>query len=86
MSDRSLEDAPVGVDRVLDYGARERREVKMDLFAREFLLPRPVLRELHVNEGLTSDAIAMRFGAPLAVVQQQLLDALLLPAAEEPNP
>lgn len=84
--DRSMEDAPVGVDRVLDYGARERREVKMDLFAREFLLPRPVLRELHVNEGLTSDAIAMRFGAPLAVVQQQLLDALLLPPAEEPQP
>lgn len=81
--DRSMEDAPVGVDRVLDYGARERREVKMDLFAREFLLPRPVLRELHVNEGLTSDAIAMRFGAPLVVVQQQLLDALLLPPAEE---
>lgn len=84
--DRSMEDAPVGVDRVLDYGARERREVKMDLFAREFLLPRPVLRELHVNEGLTSDEIAMRFGAPLAVVQQQLLDALLLPPAEELHP
>ncbi len=84
--DRSMEDAPVGVDRVLDYGARERREVKMDLFAREFLLPRSVLRELHVNEGLTSDAIAMRFGAPLAVVQQQLLDALLLPPAEEQHP
>lgn len=84
--DRSMEDAPVGVDRVLDYGVRERREVKMDLFAREFLLPRPVLRELHINEGLTSDAIAMRFGAPLAVVQQQLLDALLLPPAKEPHP
>lgn len=84
--DRSMEDTPVGVDRVLDYGARERREVKMDLFAREFLLPRPVLRELHVSEGLISDAIAMRFGAPLAVVQQQLLDALLLPPAEEPHP
>jgi superfamily I DNA/RNA helicase/Zn-dependent peptidase ImmA (M78 family) len=84
--DRSMEDAPVGVDRVLDYGARERREVKMDLFAREFLLPRPVLRELHVDEGLTSDAIAMRFGAPLPVVQQQLLDALLLPPTEEPHP
>lgn len=83
--DRSLEDAPVGVDRVLDYGARERREVKMDLFAREFLLPRSVLRELHVSEGLTSDAIAMRFGAPLAVVQQQLLDSLLLPPVEEPH-
>lgn len=84
--DRSMEDAPVGVDRVLDYGARERREVKMDLFAREYLLPRPVLRELHVHEGLSSLMIATRFGAPLAVVQQQLLDALLLPPAEEPHP
>lgn len=84
--DRSMEDAPVGVDRVLDYGARERREVKMDLFAREYLLPRPVLRELHVNEGLSSLMIATRFGAPLAVVQQQLLDALLLPPADERHP
>lgn len=81
--DRSMEDAPVGVDRVLDYGARERREVKMDLFAREYLLPRPVLRELHVSEGLSSPMIATRFGAPIAVVQQQLLDALLLPADEQ---
>lgn len=85
-ADRSMEDAPVGVDRVLDYGARERREVKMDLFAREFLLPRPVLRELHINEGLTSAMIATRFGAPLAVVQQQLLDALLLPPADGQYP
>lgn len=84
--DRSLEDAPVGVDRVLDYGARERREVKMDLFAREFLLPRSVLRDLHINDGLGSDAIATRFGAPLAVVQQQLLDALLLPPVGELHP
>ena len=30
----------------------------MDLFAREYLLPRPVLREFHVNEGLTSAMIA----------------------------
>jgi Zn-dependent peptidase ImmA (M78 family) len=55
--DRPMEEAPVGVDRVLDYGARERREVKMDLFAREFLLPRHVLRELHINEGLTSVSV-----------------------------
>ncbi|KGC10177.1 hypothetical protein DM48_6806 [Burkholderia gladioli] len=84
--DRSLEDALVGVDRVLDYGARERREVKMDLFAREFLLPRSMLRDLHINDGLGSNAIATRFGAPLAVVQQQLLDALLLPPVGEPHP
>ncbi|ASK98194.1 UvrD-helicase domain-containing protein [Xanthomonas campestris pv. merremiae] len=84
--ERSMEDAPVGIDRVLDYGSRERREIKMDLFAREFLLPRSVLRGLHITEGLTSDAIAKRFGAPLAVVQQQLLDALLVPPAEELQP
>lgn len=80
--DRSVEDAPVGIEKVLDYGARERREIRMDLFAREFLLPRSVMRRLHVNEGFASASIAERFGAPLPVVQQQLLDALLLPIME----
>jgi Zn-dependent peptidase ImmA (M78 family) len=51
----------------------------MDLFAREFLLPRSVVRKLHVEEGLTVSQIAERFGAPFKVVAQQLLDALLLP-------
>lgn len=78
-SDRSAEDAPVGVERVLDYGARERREVRMDLFARELLLPRSVVRHHHVDGGSSSVDIAKRLGAPLQVVQQQLLDALLLP-------
>ena len=36
---RPAEAAPVGLDRVVDYGRRQRREVQMDLFAREFLLP-----------------------------------------------
>lgn len=79
--DRSMEDAPVGIERVLDYGVRERREVRMDLFAREYLLPRSILRQLHLNEALSSADIAARFAAPLPVVRQQLLDALLLPAA-----
>lgn len=77
--DRSVEDTPVGIEKVLDYGARERREVRMDLFARELLLPRSLVRHLHVSDGLSSTDIATRFGAPLPVVQQQLLDALLLP-------
>lgn len=51
--DRSMEDAPVSIERVLDYGARERREVRMDLFAREYLIPRFVLRQLHLNEALS---------------------------------
>lgn len=82
--DRSAEDAPVGVERVLDYGARERREVRMDLFARELLLPRSVVRHHHIDSNCSSADIATRLGAPLQVVQQQLLDALLLPPSEPP--
>jgi superfamily I DNA/RNA helicase len=51
----------------------------MDLFAREFLLPRPLMRRLHVDEGLSASQIAAHMSAPLAVVSQQLLDGLLLP-------
>ena len=78
--DRSVEDAPVGIEKVLDYGARERREIRMDLFARELLLPRSMVRHLHVIDGISSGDIAKRLGAPPQVVQQQLLDVLLLPA------
>jgi Zn-dependent peptidase ImmA (M78 family) len=79
---RAAEPSPTGVDRVVDYGRRERREVQMDLFAREFLLPRPVVRRLHVEDGMTASAIAAKLGAPFDVVAQQLMDALLLPAIE----
>ncbi|MHB0958780.1 MAG: UvrD-helicase domain-containing protein [Pirellulaceae bacterium] len=76
---RTAEAAPVGVDRVVDYSRRQRQEVQMDLFARELLLPRSLMRRLHVEEGLTASAIAARYKAPHAVVAQQLFDALLLP-------
>jgi superfamily I DNA/RNA helicase len=76
---RSSEPSPVGMDRVVDYGRRQRREVQMDLFAREFLLPRHVASRLHLEENMTASAIADRLGAPFEVVAQQLLDALLLP-------
>jgi superfamily I DNA/RNA helicase len=76
---RAAEPSPVGMDRVVDYGRRQRREVQMDLFARELLLPRDVVRALHVEDGLTATAIAEKLGAPFDVVAQQLLDALLLP-------
>ncbi|MBI1256531.1 MAG: AAA family ATPase [Chloroflexi bacterium] len=77
---RVSEPSPVGLDRVVDYGPRQRREVQMDLFAREFLLPRDVVRRLHLEEGLTASDIAARIGAPYDFVAQQMLDALLLPA------
>lgn len=86
---RSSEPSPVGFDRVVDYSRRQRREIQMDLFAREFLLPRALVRRLHVEEGLTATQIAAQMGAPVDVVSQQLLDALLLPIkpliAEKPH-
>ena len=45
---RTSEAAPVGMDRVVDYSRRQRREVQMDLFARELLLPRHVVIDQHV--------------------------------------
>lgn len=77
---RTAEAVPVGMDRVVDYSRRQRREVQMDLFARELLVPRPVVVELHVDQGHTCSAIAQRLGAPFEVIAQQMLDALLLPA------
>lgn len=76
---RAAEPSPVGIDRVVDYGRKQRREVQMDLFARELLLPRTVARALHVDQGLSASAIAAKLGAPFEVVAQQLFDALLLP-------
>ena len=82
--DRSAEAPAVGAERVVDYGSRERREVIMDLFAREMLLPRSVAKRWHIDEQLSSSAIAGRIQAPLNVVQQQLIDALLLPPITPP--
>ena len=76
---RTSEAAPVGMDRVVDYSRRQRREVQMDLFARELLLPRPVVVHQHVALGQTCSQLADRLGAPFDVVAQQMLDGLLLP-------
>ncbi|NOZ51692.1 MAG: UvrD-helicase domain-containing protein [Gammaproteobacteria bacterium] len=78
--DRPAEAPAIGAERVADYGCRERREVIMDLFAREFMLPRRLAKRWHIEEVLSSTAIANRLNMPLTVVQQQLIDALLLPA------
>ena len=46
---RSTEAAPVGLQRVEDYGTHERRELQANVFAREFLLPRAEARRLHLT-------------------------------------
>ena len=78
---RSTETAPVGLQRVEDYGIRERRELQANVFAREFLLPRPLARRFHLDESLCASAIADRLALPKSLIYQQLLDALLLPSS-----
>lgn len=82
---RSTEAAPVGEDRIVDYSRTQRREIQMDLFARELILPRSRARRLHL-EGMTASDIAARLGAPFDAVAQQLLDALLLPPIRTGEP
>ncbi|MFN5997320.1 MAG: UvrD-helicase domain-containing protein [Paracoccaceae bacterium] len=79
---RVSEPSPTGIDRVVDYGRRQRREVQMDLFGRELLIPRALVRHLHLEEGLSASAIAERMNAPFDAVAQQLFDALLLPVID----
>jgi len=87
---RSTEAAPVGLQRVEDYGARERRELEANVFARELLFPRVLASKWFLQEGATASAIASRTGLPLPLVRQQILDAALLPkleaAAAQPPP
>lgn len=82
----STETAPVGLQRVEDYGARERRELQANVFAREFLLPRTLARRLHIDEEMTASDISSCTSLPIEVVRQQLFDALLLPSIEDATP
>lgn len=79
---RSTESAPVGLQKVEDYGARERRELEANVFAREFLFPRNVAKRMHVDEAMSAASMAEATGLPIPLVRQQILDALLLPDIE----
>lgn len=83
---RTSEVSPVGIERVVDYSRRQRREVQMDLFARELLLPRSRVVELHLTQRQTCSEIATRLGAHFDVIAQQMLDALLLPPVPAVTP
>lgn len=67
------------------YGARERQELQANVFAREFLLPRVVAKELF-QAGKGPRQVAHELGIPLDFAQQQMLDAVLLPEAVERTP
>lgn len=79
------EASPVGADRVAGYGAKERRELQANVFARELLLPQPQGRALYLDSAKMPETIAKDLGLPLAVVRQQLIDALLIPVYAVPE-
>jgi Zn-dependent peptidase ImmA (M78 family) len=85
---RSTESAPVGLQRVEDYGAHERRELQANVFAREFLFPHALAQRLFVTEQRPAAAIARELDLPVPLVRQQILDVVLLPppVAEPPRP
>jgi DNA helicase-2/ATP-dependent DNA helicase PcrA len=59
------------------YGPRERRELQANVFAREFLLPRELARELFLFQRLKAEEIAGQLDIEPAIVRLQLIDALL---------
>lgn len=76
---RSVESSPVGIQRIEDYGAHERRELQANVFAREFLFPRHLAKSLFLGDSLSSEEIGRRTDLAVGLVRQQILDALLLP-------
>ena len=66
------------------YSPKQRREAQANVYGRELLLPRDRLRTACLAEHLSAEGLATRLGLPLALVEQQMADALLLP--DEPPP
>lgn len=66
------------VIKVEAYGARERLELRANVFARELQLPRSVARMLYAA-GIGPRKVATDYGIHLEVVRQQMLDAVMLP-------
>jgi DNA helicase II / ATP-dependent DNA helicase PcrA len=76
---RSTETAPVGLQKVEDYGAKERRELEANVFAREMMFPRALARKRFLEDAASASDIASQTSLPLPLVRQQILDAVLLP-------
>ncbi len=76
-------DGTPAVIHVEAYGARERQELRANVFARELQLPRHVARKLF-EAGLGPRQVALDLGIHHEVVRQQMLDAVMLPALPAP--
>lgn len=69
-------------EKIVGYGAGDRREREANLFALEFLLPCANLRGMFLKQNLNSKKLAEIAGMSPEVVAGQLARALLVPNAE----
>lgn len=65
------------------YGPRQRREAEANVWAREFLLPAPLARELFYEKSMDSGTIARRLRLSVSVAAAQLNETLT--AEAEPD-
>jgi DNA helicase-2/ATP-dependent DNA helicase PcrA len=79
--DADLEDDPALA--AVGYGPRQRREAEANVWAREFLLPVPLARELFYNKKWDAATIAQRLSLALSVVTAQLNETLSAEPDEE---
>ena len=75
-------DSNSATEKIVGYGAGDRREREANLFALELLLPCAVLRRVFLGKNLNARQIAGITEMPTEVVAGQLARALLVPSAE----
>ncbi|MGI8495107.1 MAG: UvrD-helicase domain-containing protein [Pyrinomonadaceae bacterium] len=76
-------DASSATEKIIGYGAGNRREREANLFALEFLLPCEVLQKLYAEEKLNARLIGEKAEMPTEVVASQLARALLVPSEKK---
>jgi len=69
----------------LGYSLKERREMEASVFAVEFLLPIPLVRDLFLN-GMDAEEISERVKIAPELIHTQLIEALLPDISMEPPP
>lgn len=74
--------APNSAEKLVGYGAGDRREREANLFALEFLLPCKTLHHLYLEQHLNGRRLSQIVEMPPGVVAGQLSRALLVPVAE----
>lgn len=78
-------EANSAVEKIVGYGAGDRREREANLFALELLLPCEALRVLYLERNLNAQQLSELCGLPKEVISGQLTRALLVPLSSKEN-